>query len=227
MNTKNSGNDENHEAVLDRCGIVLCIPPVPEAGIQLQESLEAGDVASVIILRGEMDDATYQEHCAGLVAIAQAQDVAALVVDDTRALGRVNADGIFFSSGGNDPKELIARFSTHKIAGCGGIKDRHRALEIGDANPHFVFFGKPDGDIRPQAHPKNLALAHWWSQMIEIPCIVMGGSSLETVVECAASGAEFVGLGLAVFSFTDGPGAAIRKANRLLDEHAPLFTDSE
>ena len=149
MNTKNSGNDENHEAVFDRCRIVLCIPPVLEAGIQLQEALEAGDVASVIILRGEMDDAAYQEHCAGLVAIAQAQDVAALVVDDTRALGRVNADGIFFSSGGNDPKELIARFSTQKIAGCGGIKDRHRALEIGDANPHFVFFGKPDGDIRP------------------------------------------------------------------------------
>jgi thiamine monophosphate synthase len=51
----------------------------------------------------------------------------------------------------------------------------------------------------------------------------MGGSAIESVVECAASGAEFVALGLAVVSCTDGPREAVRKANELLDQHAPLF----
>lgn len=226
-NAGGSGGTSAPRDVSMRCRIVFCMPPLPDAASLLDDALGGGDVASVMLLRGELDDVAYQDHCARLVPIAQGHDVAALVCDDTRALGRVNADGIFLSSGGNDPVELIARFSTQKIVGCGGIKDRHRALEIGDANPHFVFFGKPDGDIRPQAHPKNLALAEWWSQMIEIPCVVMGGSSLETLVECAASGAEFVGLGLAVFSHTDGPGAAIREANRLLYEHAPIFADAE
>ena len=154
---------------------------------------------------------------------SQAGGVAALVCDDTRIMGRCGADGIFVSRPDGTVKETVARFSPHKIVGCGGARDRHSALEIGEAAPDFILFGRLDGDIRPEPHPKNLALADWWSSMIEIPCIVMGGSAVESVVECATSGAEFVALGLAVFSFADGPGAAVAQANRLLDDHAPIF----
>lgn len=219
-------NQNRDDEVKRRCRLVLVLPPVDGGAQILEDALSGGDVASVILAAGDLDATAYQARCEALVPVAQRHDAAALVCDDTRVMGRTGADGLFVTQPGNDLKELVARFSPNKIVGCGGARDRHRALEIGDSGPDFLFFGKLDGDIRPEPHPKNLALADWWSKLVEIPCIVMGGSAVDSVVECAASGAEFVALGLAVFSHTDGPMEAVRTANRLLDENAPIFEEN-
>ena len=60
--------------------------------------------------------------------------------------------------------------------------------------------------------------------MVEIPCIIQAGNTLESIPEAAVTRAEFVALGTAVFG-ADDPSAAIREANRLLDAHAPRFED--
>jgi thiamine-phosphate pyrophosphorylase len=207
----------------ERCRLVLVLPPVADAAAILSEALSGGDIASLILTQGDLDEAGFQKHCEPLVRTAQAAGTAVLLAADSRVVGRTGADGIFVETPGNDPREIVARFSPHRIVGFGGAKDRHRALELGEAGPDFLFFGRTDGDIRPEPHPKNLALAEWWSDLVEIPCVVMGGSAIESVVECAASGAEFVALGLAVISHTDGPRAAVSLANELLDRHAPTF----
>ncbi len=206
-----------------RCRLVLVVPAIENAGTALEQALSGGDVSSVILVQGELDEVAYQRHCEELIPMAQAAGAAALVAGDTRIAGRSGADGVLVETPGEGAKDIVARFSPQKIVGLGGAKERHRALELGEANPDFMFVGRTDGDIRPEPHPKNLAMADWWSQLIEIPCVIMGGSAIESVVECAASGAEFVALGLAVFSCTDGPQEAVRRANALLDEHAPVF----
>ncbi|MFZ1814034.1 MAG: thiamine phosphate synthase [Rhizobiaceae bacterium] len=213
----------NETAPTDRCRLIVCVPAIGEAERLLQEALAGGDIASVILLRGDLDEAAYLRHCNQLVPIAQAGEAAAIVCDDSRVMGRANADGLIIGNGSQDLHDLVARFSSHKIVGCSGLMDRHKALEVGEANPDFLFFGRPDGDIKPEAHPKNLALGEWWSRIIEIPCVVMGGSALESVVECAATGVEFVALGIAVFSHVDGPREAVRVANALLDANGPRF----
>lgn len=214
---------DNDTSEPKRCRLVLVLPPLPDARSLLDRALSGDDVASVILVQGELDDAAYQRHCEPLVSIAQNAGVAALVGGDSRVAGRTGADGVFIETPGNEARELVARFSPQKIVGFGSAKDRHRALELGEANPDFIFFGRTDGDIRPEPHPKNLALAEWWSELIEIPGVVMGGSAIESVVECAATGVDFVALSLAILSHTDGPAAAVRRANELLDENAPIF----
>jgi thiamine-phosphate pyrophosphorylase len=202
---------------------MLIVPPLPNAAQIIGEALQGGDVASVVLTQGALDENTYQKHCEQLIKPIQEAGAAALMAGEPRLAARSGADGILVETPGDGARELVARFSPHKIVGLGSAKERHRALELGEANPDFMFFGRTDGDIKPEPHPKNLAMADWWSHMIEIPCVVMGGSAIESVVECAASGAEFVALGLAVVSCTDGPREAVRRANALLDEHAPIF----
>jgi thiamine-phosphate pyrophosphorylase len=202
---------------------MLIVPPLPNAAQIISEALQGGDVASVVLTQGALDENAYQKHCEQLIKPIQEAGAAALMAGEPRLAARSGADGILVETPGDGARELVARFSPHKIVGLGGAKERHRALELGEANPDFMFFGRTDGDIKPEPHPKNLAMADWWSHMIEIPCVVMGGSAIESVVECAASGAEFVALGLAVVSCTDGPREAVRRANELLDEHAPIF----
>ncbi len=211
---------------LDRTRLVLLASANDRPVEAIEEALTGGDVASVILYPGGLSETGFSEFCDRAVPLIQGKDAAALVVDDTQIFGRSSADGIMLEKQRSELKDLVARFSPHNIVGCGGFKDRHGALQVGEQNPHFVFFGKTGGDIRAEPHRKNLALANWWSGLVEIPCVVMGGNCVESVIECVASGADFVGLETAVFSAADGAAAAVRHANQLLDEHAPRLDET-
>jgi len=201
------------------------MPLLDDAVSSLTHALEGGDVASVIITANGMDEQKFLHLCKKLVRLSQNYDVAAIVAGDTRIAGRSEADGYLVENGTEGLKDALARFSPQKIVGCGAIRGRHRALEAGELGPDFVFFGALDKDIRAEPHKKNLDLAHWWTQIVEIPCAVMGGNTLESAIDVAMSAAEFVVLSRAVFTHEGGPGKAVGKVNELLDEFGPKFDE--
>ncbi|KQZ92180.1 thiamine-phosphate pyrophosphorylase [Rhizobium sp. Root564] len=210
----------------DRCRLVLIVPQAEDAGLQakaLEDALRGGDVASVIIPQYALDDDSFQKRAEVLVPIVQAAGAAALVAGDSRVAGRVKADGLHVIGGLEPLAEAVEKFTPKMIVGGGNADDRHKALEQGEANPDYIFFGKLEGDIKPEPHPKNVALGEWWASMIEIPSIVMGGSDVASVVAVAESGVEFVALRQAVFAHAGGATQAVAEANALLDEKAPRF----
>ncbi|MDD1499705.1 MULTISPECIES: thiamine phosphate synthase [Agrobacterium] len=210
----------------DRCRLVLIVPQAEDAGLQakaLEDALRGGDVASVIIPQYALDDDSFQKRAEVLVPIVQAAGAAALVAGDSRVAGRVKADGLHVIGGLEPLAEAVEKFTPKMIVGGGNADDRHKALEQGEANPDYIFFGKLEGDIKPEPHPKNVALGEWWASMIEIPSIVMGGSDVASVVAVAESGVEFVALRQAVFAHAGGAAQAVAEANALLDEKAPRF----
>lgn len=209
----------------NRCRVVLVVPAVADALPKVEAALAGGDIACLILSHGDLDDATFSRQAAAIVPVAQAQGVAVLIENDTQVMGRSDADGIFVSGDLSQLRDTIARFSPKRLVGYGGIRTRHVAMEAGEEKPDFLFFGRLDGDIRPQAHPKNLVMGGWSAEVMQMSSIIMGGSALESVVEVAQTGAEFVALASAVFSHEDGPQQAVSLANKLLDEHAPLFDD--
>ncbi len=210
----------------NRCRLVLIAPDIADVDSRakiLGGALRGGDVASVIVPQYDLDDHTFQKHAEALVPLIQEAGAAALVAGDTRVAGRVKADGLHVTGNAEELAEAMEKFSPKLIVGGGNATDRHHALEMGEIRPDYVFFGKVDGDIKPEAHPKNVALAEWWASMIEIPCIVMGGTDPESVVAVAESGAEFVALRLAVFAEPEQAPAIVASVNALLDEKAPRF----
>jgi thiamine-phosphate pyrophosphorylase len=88
-----------------------------------------------------------------------------------------------------------------------------------------VFFGRFGFDTKPEAHKRNLSLGSWWAEMVEIPCIVLGGSEISSVEAVAATGADFVALSSAVFGEGIDPRVAVEQANAILDRTAPVFED--
>ena len=207
----------------DRCRLVLCVPLPEVSDAQVLLALEGGDVSSVIFYDADGAPTDFITRCKALVPQIQDADIATIITADTQAFGRSDADGFLVSGSDHEIKDAIARFSPQKIVGCAGIRERHRALVIGEFNPDFVFFGKPGGDTHAVPHKKYTALGEWWAQLVEIPSVVMAGNEISSVVEVAKCGVEFVGLGRAVFNYGDGPKSAIEAANKLLDEHAPVF----
>ncbi len=212
----------------NRCRLVLIAPDITDVESRAQilgDALRGGDVASVILPQYGLDEHAFQKHAEVLVPLIQKAGAAALLAGDTRVAGRAKADGLHVTGNAAELAEAVEKFSPKLIVGGGNATDRHHALEMGEIRPDYVFFGKLDGDIKPEAHPKNVALAEWWASMIEIPCIVMGGTDPESALTVAESGAEFVALRLAVFSEPEQAPAVVAQVNALLDEKAPRFED--
>ena len=210
----------------NRCRLVLIVPDIADAAERarvLAGALKGGDVASVILPQYGLDDQAFQKHAEALVPLIQEAGAAALVAGDTRVAGRVKADGLHITGNHEMLAEALEKFSPKLIVGGGNASDRHYALEVGETRPDYIFFGKLDGDIKPEAHPKNVALGEWWASMVEIPCIVMGGTDPQSALVVAESGAEFVALRLAVFAEPDQAPAIVASVNALLDEKAPRF----
>jgi thiamine-phosphate pyrophosphorylase len=203
----------------------LCL--VTPAGLQLDAfvprlvpALVAGDVASLIITPEAAAPAARQRIAEVLVEAAQANEVAAIVHNDLRIANRVGADGIHIDSGLADLQSAMDSLQGRRIVGAGGIGSRDEAMRLGEAEPDYLFFGRLDGDAAPGIFPKALELASWWCELFEIPAIVMGGSSLDSVRDAAAAGVEFVALRNAVWQHPQGPAEAVAEANRLLSDAA-------
>ena len=210
----------------ERLRLVLVMPETDDADAaarMIGEALRGGDVASVILPQYGMDDNRFQKLADKVVPLVQHAGAAALVAGDSRVAGRVKADGLHIAGGVDELGDAIEKHTPKLIVGGGNAQDRHRALEIGELQPDYIFFGKLDGDIKPEAHPKNLALAEWWASMVEIPCIVMGGTNPESVLAIAETGAEFAALRLAVFAEPSRAVAIVQEVNALLDQKAPRF----
>lgn len=216
------------ETIEDRCRLVLISPAGSDwkrSADQIAGAVAGGDVASLILWPGDLGEADYQRLCECAVSAAQAAGVAAIVAGDSRIAGRSGADGIHT----DDRSELAALIDANngqRIVGAGGAKTRHDALEIGELRPDYVFFGRFGYDTRPEPHKRNLALAEWWAELVEVPCVILAGSVIESVEAVAATGAEFAAVSSAVFTGTIDPGEAVRRANVLLDDKAPRFGDA-
>lgn len=217
----------NTKTTPERCRIVLIAPPAAsgeELVSRLGAALSGGDVASVLLPPYDTEETQFQALAEAAVPIIQEAGVAAIIVGNTQIAGRVKADGLHIEGATTAIADAVSRFSPKLIVGTGNIKNRHTALEIGEAQPDYVLFGKIGADTKPEAHPRNVELADWWAAMIEIPCIIQAGNTLESIPDAVSTGAEFIALGAAIFD-ANNPESAIREANRLLDQYAPRFEE--
>ena len=178
-------------------------------------ALSGGDVASVILVQDALDEAAFMHAAEILVPIAQAAGAATLIAGDTRAIGRSGADGIHLPAEPRMVAEAIKKSGGKSIVGANAGKTRDQALDVGEERPDYIFIGKFDGDTHEDPHPRNLEMGQWWAEIIEIPAIVMAGSTIASVSAAAATGVEFIALGTAVFNHAD-PKVAVAEANTLL-----------
>ena len=213
----------------DRCRLVLIAPSsgeIADLTAAVDSALGGGDIASMIIPVGNRDEASLQKLGEALLPLAQAKGVAVMIENDTRIAGRIKADGVHLETSPADLAEQIEHLEGRLMVGAGGIKTRDEALDLGEAQPDYVFFGRFGYDNKPEAHSRNLKLGEWWSEMISLPCIVLGGTDIASALAVAETGADFVAMSAAIFNNeTMKPGEAVSAINALLDESAPRFTE--
>lgn len=209
----------------DRSRLYLITPPRIEDAFDaaLAAALAAGDVAAVQLRLKDTPDADVLRIGARLKPIVQDAGAAFIVNDRPDLAAKLGADGVHIGQGDAPYAEARAALGKDKTIGVTCHASKHLAMEAAEAGADYVAFGAffptqtKDAPIRA-----DLDLLSWWREAMEIPCVAIGGITVDRAEALARAGADFIAVSAGVWRHADGSAEAVAAFNRALDRaHAP------
>ncbi len=199
--------------------LYLITPVLRDVGAfsaKLAEACAAGDVAAVMARFAVADERSLINAVKAAAAPIQGNGAALIVAaegdfDLASVAARGGADGVHIEADLAVVRELRERLKSDRALGVGAIRTRDDAMMLGEVGVDYLMFGepRPDGFLPPLE--KVIERASWWAEIFETPCVAFA-PTIADVPKLAATGAEFVALGAAVWDHEAGPAAAIRDA---------------
>jgi thiamine-phosphate pyrophosphorylase len=203
-------------AVKPECQLYLISPPAFDPlpfRDTLASALDAGDVAAFQLRVKDVPDAELREMIELLRPVVQSRNVAFLLNDRPDLAVALGCDGAHV--GQEDTPAAEARKTLGDLTlGVTCHNSRELAFEAGEAGADYVAFGAffptTTKDASTVATPEILA---WWSEMMELPSVAIGGITAENCAPLVKAGADFLAVSAAVWNHPDGPAAGVRAMN--------------
>ena len=185
---------------------------------QLRSALEAGPVAAFQFRVKDIDQDEAARLAGPLKAICDEFDVAFIVNDDIALAKRLGADGVHLGQGDESLKNARAELGQDVQIGITCHDSRHLAMEAGEGGANYVAFGAffPT-KTKETSHTPELDILEWWSAMMEIPCVAIGGITPDNCQPLIDAGADFLAVSGAVWNDPEGPAQAIRRFSAILE----------
>jgi len=197
------------------CRLYLITPPrlddLAAFGHVLGHTLDAGDVAALQIrLKGAPDDIVAAAVDA-LTPIAQARGTAVILNDRPDLAARLGCDGVHVGQEDAPYAEARRLMGRDRIVGVTCHDSRHLAMEAAEAGADYVAFGAFFPTATKDAKTRaDLEILSIWQETMETPCVAIGGITVATAREVACAGADFIAVSAGVWSYGDGPPAAVK-----------------
>lgn len=201
-----------------RCRLYLVTPQTLDPDKfrdHLAEALDAGDVACVQLRLKDVPDDVIRRACDVLRPVAQERDVAFILNDRPDLAAATGCDGVHVGQQDASYDQARKLLGTDRIVGVTCHDSRHLAMEAGEAGADYVAFGAffPTHTKDAIGHPSPDIL-EWWSGIMTVPCVAIGGITPENCGTLVKAGADFLAVVSAVWNHADGPGAAVKLFNR-------------
>ena len=206
--------------------LYLITPPQfdpPHFAHALDEALSAGDVACLQLRLKDkdgqaVDDTRIAQAIAAIQPVTQAHDVALLINDRPDLAKKFAADGAHIGQQDMPYKKARAILGEDKIIGVTCHNSRHLAMIAGEMGADYVAFGAfYDTPTKPAKTTATPDLLHWWQQLMELPCVAIGGITPDNAAPLLAAGADFIAASSSVWQHPKTPADAIRNFNALFD----------
>ncbi len=205
------------------CRLYLITPPILPENFEtiLAAALDAGDVAAVQLRLKDVPDTVLRRTIDRLRPVVQSRDVAFVLNDRPDLAVKHGCDGAHV--GQDDMPAKAAR----KILGeltlgvtCHG--SRHLAMQAGEDGADYVAFGAffPTTTKTPPAMA-DLEVLRWWGQVMELPCVAIGGITAANCAPLVQAGADFLAVVSAVWNHPDGAASGVRAMVKAIDEARP------
>jgi thiamine-phosphate pyrophosphorylase len=206
--------------VTERCRLYLITPPKlePKAfGEVLKRTLDAGDVASLQLRLKETMDDDIRRAVEILMPIAQTRDVAFILNDRPDLAAEMRCDGVHVGQEDASYADARAEVGRNAIVGVTCHDSRHLAMEAAEAGADYVAFGAffPTTTKEPKARA-DIDTLRWWADLMVVPVVAIGGITVQNAAPLVEAGADFLAVSGGVWDHADGPAAAVKAFNALI-----------
>ena len=202
----------------DGCRLYLISPPRLSAANflgPLKEALKGGDIASFQLRLKDISDDEIRRTVDTLRPVVQAAGTAFILNDRPDLAAELGCDGVHV--GQEDASYAEARrLLPNGIVGVTCHDSRHLAMEAGEAGADYVAFGAffPTQTKEPKTRA-DIDLLRWWGEMMVVPCVAIGGITVQNAPLLVEAGADFLAVSAGVWEHPDGPQDAVRQFNAL------------
>lgn len=202
------------------CRLYLITPPAIEPvsfAPRLAEALDAGDVAAVQLRLKGVDDDAVRRAVDVLRPLAQERGVAFILNDRPDLAAATGCDGVHVGQEDTPYREARRIVGPEAIVGVTCHDSRHLAMVAAEAGADYVAFGAffPTETKEPKTSA-DIDIIRWWAEMMTVPCVAIGGITVDNAPALIEAGADFLAVCGGVWNHPDGPAAAVRQFNQLM-----------
>ena len=192
---------------------------------QLTAALSGGDVACVQLRLKDVGDEAIRAAAAVLQPIAQECGVAFIINDRPDLAAELDCDGVHVGEEDMPCAEARRLCGPDRIVGVTCGDSRHRALVASEAGADYVAFGAffpsmTKAGAKFRATPEVL---RDWSETTVVPCCAIGGITQENCGPLVEAGADFLAVIGAIWSYPNGPKAAIEDFNAVFGKYGRAY----
>jgi thiamine-phosphate pyrophosphorylase len=185
----------------------------------LAEALDAGDVAAVQLRLKNVETDAIRRAIDLLRPVAQSRDVAFLLNDRPDLAVASGCDGAHVGQTDTPARDARRILGPDRMLGvtCHGSRDL--AMQAGENGADYVAFGaffqSKTKEVGELIDPEILT---WWSDLMEPPCVAIGGIDAANCGPLVRAGADFLAVVSAVWSHPAGPAQGVMLLNKAISE---------
>ncbi len=205
-----------------RCRFYLLTPPaiaLPQFADELAAALDAGDVAAVQLRLKDLPRGEVAKAAEALRPVAQDRGVAFILNDYPDIAAETGCDGAHVGPDDMPYREARRVLGPDAIVGVSVKTSRHAAMVAAEEGASYVafgaFFDSTTKDVVATADPDIL---EWWSALMVVPCVAIGGITPENCGPLVRAGADFICASSGVWRHPEGSAAGVRAYNQAIAE---------
>ena len=185
------------------CQLYL-ISPLDVSGAfpeRLARALDSAPVAAFQFRVKGLDDHAAARFAEPLLEICAARDVTFIVNDSISLAKRLGADGVHLGQSDGSVAEAREALGREAQIGVTCHASRHLGIDAGEAGADYVAFGAFfPSTTKTTEHQAELELLEWWQQIMEVPCVAIGGITPGNCPPLIKAGADFLAVSAAVWN---------------------------
>jgi thiamine-phosphate pyrophosphorylase len=201
--------------------LYLITPPRIDAGFEdsLAAALDAGPVPALQLRLKDHSADEIRQLAPPLIQCAQAAGTAVILNDDPALATELGCDGAHVGQSDGSVKAARATLGERRMLGVTCHDSRHLAMLAGEQGVDYVAFGAFFPTVTKDAPTRaGIDLIEWWVELMELPCVAIGGITVDNARPLVEAGADFLAVSNGVWGHADGPAAAVKAFNALFDE---------
>jgi thiamine-phosphate pyrophosphorylase len=173
-------------------------------------------VACLQLRLKDCDDGAIRAAVKALRPVCHAKDVAFILNDRPDLAKELGCDGVHLGPDDMPYAEARRIMGPDAMIGVSCKNSRHLAMELAEAGADYVAFGPffssstKDVSDREPADPEILSI---WSETTNVPCVAIGGITVENCAPLIAAGADFLAVSGGVWNHPEGPATAVKAFN--------------